>query len=419
MKRLIATALLGGLLAASVAACTDGGHPIDAAAGVTSEPCPRAIDRSKGCIYLGVISDLTVGPRAAEAAAVTEAQQKFWDRVNRAGGIAGREVDAVTYVRDTRSDVAAHTRAYREIRGKVLALAQTMGEYGTAAILSDLRADSTVAVPASWTSAWSFEPGMLESGANYCVEGMNAVDYAHASGTVRSVMAVHLPGDYGDDAAAGVRLATEANSMTFINVKTDPGAERQDGPASAIVARQPDLVVLATTPAETEVLVRKAAEGGYRGRIVGTGPSWDAALLRGPAAAALKAMYVRTAPWGPWNADTPGHREMRDALGSLAPKDGHVSGWIWSYPMKAVLEKAAARNDLTHAGVLASARELAGPNAGGVDYRGMIPAGPANQNVVLSPATGTGVADVPVVRGFFAGPTVGGTRVEHPCFQDL
>ena len=39
--------------------------------------------------------------------------------------------------------------------------------------------------------------------------------------------------------------------------------------------------------------------------------------------------------------------------------------------------------------------------------------------MMLSPATGTGVADVPVVRDFFAGPTVGRTNLDHPCFQDL
>jgi ABC-type branched-subunit amino acid transport system substrate-binding protein len=418
MKRLAwiaALALLGGLLAGPLTACRDGEHPIDNRAGVTSEPCPKAIDRSKGCIYLGIISDLSVGPRAAEAAAVTEAQQKFWDRVNRAGGIDGHEIDAVTYVRDNRSDVTEHVKLYAELRGKVLALAQTMDEYGTAAILSDLRADPTVAVPASWTSAWSFEPGMLESGASYCVEGMNAVDYARTSGTVRSVMVVHLPGEYGDDGAAGVKLATGANSLSFINIKTDPGADKQDGAASAVVARQPDVVILQTTPAETEVIVQKAVAGGYRGRFIGAGPSWDNALLRGPAADALRARYVRIAPWGPWSSDTPGYRAMRAALGSLAPQDGHVSGWIWSYPLKAALETAAARNDLTHSGVLAaSARGLTA-----VDYEGMLPAGPANQSVVLSPATGTGVADVPVVRTFFAGPTVGRVDLDHPCFQDL
>jgi ABC-type branched-subunit amino acid transport system substrate-binding protein len=427
MKRLawIAVTALGGLLAGSVAACRDGEHPVDNRAGVTNEPCPKAIDRSKGCIYLGIISDLSVGPRAAEAVAVTEAQQKFWDRVNRAGGIGGREIDAVTYVRDNRSDTTTHVRAYDEIRGKVLALAQTMDDGGTAAILSDLRTDSTVAVPASRTSAWSFEPVMLESGANYCVEGINAIDYARTSGSVRSVLVVHLPGEYGDDAAAGVKLATEANMLSFINIKTDPGGDNQDGAADAIVARQPDVVILQTTATETEPIVRKAVADGYRGRFVGAGPSWDNGLLRGPAADALRTAYVRMAPWAPWNAETPGHEAMRAALGSLAPQDGQVSGWIGSYPLKAAIEAAAARNDLTHTGVLAAAASLgdrsvvSGRNQAGVDYEGMLPAGSANQNMVLSPATGTGVADVPVVRDFFAGPTVGRVKLDHPCFQDL
>jgi hypothetical protein len=174
------------------------------------------------------------------------------------------------------------------------------------------------------------------------------------------------------------------------------------------------VVILTTTPVETEVIVRKAVEGGYRGRIIGAGRSWDPALLRGPAAAALKANYARVAPWGPWNAGTPGHREMRDALGSLAPQDGHVSGWIWSYPLKAALDTAAARGDLTHTGLLAAAREQTS-----VDYKGMLPTGQANQSMVLDPAAGTGVTDVPVTRDFFAGPTVGRVDRDRPCFQDL
>lgn len=412
MKRhVFAMALIGGLLAGSAAACGGDPEPVGNRAGVTSEPCPKAVDRSKGCVYLGVISDLSAGPRSAEAVAITEAQQKFWDRVNRAGGIGGYEIDAVTYVRDNKASALTHASAYRDIRGKVLALAQTTGSDGTAAILSDLRADRVVAAPASSTSAWSFEPLVLKSGANYCVEGMNAVDYA---GPVGSIMSIHLTGDYGDDSAAGVKFGATANSIRFINIKTDPGAERQDGAAGQILAQKPDVVILSTGPAETEAIVRKAAEGGYRGKIIGAGPSWDASLLRGPAAPALRDLYVRIAPWGPWNADTPGHRTMREALGSLAPQDGHVTGWILSYPLKAALESAAARDDMTHSGLAAAARDLKD-----VDYEGMLPRGRTNESMVLSPATGTGVLDVPVVRGFFAGPTVGRTELDRPCFQDL
>lgn len=424
-RKLIAAVLAVGLagagLAVGLAARTGDDEPAEAAGrGVTREPCPRAVDRAKGCIYLGFISDL----RTPQAAAITDAQQRFWDRVNRAGGIGGYEIDAETYVRDNRNDARTHTRAYEEIRGGVLALGQTMGAQTTASVITRMRADDMVAVPASSTSAWGFEPTILESGANYCVEGVNAVDYAAASGTVRSVMAIHLPGDYGDDHAAGARAAAAANNATFINIKTDPGAERQSGAVDAILARRPDVVVLAVNPAEAAVIVAGAAAGGFTGRIIGAGPSWDPELLRGPAAPALRALYLQSAPWAPWSADTPGHRAMRAALGARPPNEGQVGGWIRSYPLKAALEAAAKSGVLTRAGLVRAVRDLRA-----VDYEGMLPTGAGdftsgrgaggNQSLILSPATGTGVADVPVVRDFFAGPTLARFNPDRPCFQDL
>ncbi len=63
---------------------------------------------------------------------------------------------------------------------------------------------------------------------------------------------------------------------------------------------------------------------------------------------------------------------MRDALTPTPSplSDGYTAGWVWSYPLKAALEKAAANKDLTRAGVLAAAKSLTS-----VDYEGMLPAG--------------------------------------------
>jgi hypothetical protein len=115
---------------------------------------------------------------------------------------------------------------------------------------------------------------------------------------------------------------------------------------------------------------------------------------------------------------------MRDAMGSVTPNDGYVSGWVWSYPMKAALEAAVKSGDLTRAGLLAAVKSLTS-----VDYEGMLPAGAGNyaggvkagvtQNMILSPATGTGPTDVPVVKPFFTGPTVSKINIDKPCFQKL
>jgi ABC-type branched-subunit amino acid transport system substrate-binding protein len=431
-KRLGAvTAVAVLVVAGSLAGCrggdsgSKGGSGPKTEVGVTKEACPKAVDKKKGCIYLGVISDLTVGPFKALAVPITDAQKKFWERVNKAGGIGNYEVDVETYVRDNKYNPEVHNQVYQEIKGKVLALAQTLGSPTTAAIINDLRANNVVAAPASWTSAWAFEDVILESGANYCFESMNAVDYAVESFKPKTVMAVHLPGDYGDDGAAGAKIAAESNGLTFVNQKTDPGQDKQAGAINAIVTQKPDLVILTTSPTETAVIVGQAAQRGYTGKFIGTSPSWNPGLLKTAAAPALKALYLQSAPWQPFVSDTPGHKAMRDALGSgVTPNDGYTAGWVWSYPLKAALEKAVKDGDLTRAGLLKAAKSLTS-----VDYEGMLPTGSGNyaggptkqvrQNIIANPAAGNGTTDVPVLKQFFAGPTAQKYTLDKPCFQKL
>ena len=44
--------------------------------GVTTDPCPSAVDKTKGCIYLGSISDLTEGPFKALGVPITDARRR-------------------------------------------------------------------------------------------------------------------------------------------------------------------------------------------------------------------------------------------------------------------------------------------------------------------------------------------------------
>ena len=270
MKRqLIAVALIVGLAGAALG----GGLPragtsepvADGRSGVTSEPCPNAVDRAKGCIYLGFITDLRSVRARPRRSRSPRRSSRFWDRVNRAGGIGGHEIDAVTYVRDNHGDWRAHARAYREIRGKVLALGQTMGGRRRPRSVIDLmRADDMVAVPASWTSAWAFEPDHARVRRQLLRGGgqrgrLRAHDRHGPVGACRST----CPATTATTTRPGSRRPPSPNGMTFINVKTDPGADRQSGAVDAILARRPDLVVLADHPAETAVIVQGAAAGGF------------------------------------------------------------------------------------------------------------------------------------------------------------
>ena len=403
------------------------GGQIATGEGVTEEPCPDAVNSDNGCIYLGTISDLTEGPFAALAVPITDAQEAFWRRVNEAGGIGGYDINVTEFVRDNKYNPQTHNQVYQEIKGDVLALAQTLGSPTTAAIIEDLDASDIVAVPASWTSAWLFRDVILESGASYCIESMNAIDYAVEERQARSVMAVHFDGDYGDDGAAGAQIAAEANGLSFTSVEQTPKqlGGTTTAAVDAIVGQQPDVVILTLAPTETGEIVGNAVARGYRGLFIGTSPTWNPGLLQSSAAEAIRRSYLQSSPWPTFTADTPGHQAMREALSDVQPNDGYTSGWIWSYPLKAALEQAAEAGDLTRQGLLDAVTQLSD-----VDYEGTLPAGAGvfsgapndqafRQNIIHRPddASSTGLS---MVRDFFVGPTAEAFEFgDVPCFQQV
>jgi hypothetical protein len=114
---------------------------------------------------------------------------------------------------------------------------------------------------------------------------------------------------------------------------------------------------------------------------------------------------------------------MRAALGNVPqPSEGHTGGWVFSYPLKAALEKAAENKDLTRAGLLAAVKSLTS-----VDYEGMLPEGSGNysgspdevvvrQSRMAKPdeAAPSGVSEI---EPFFTGPTAKDYKFEKPCYQ--
>jgi ABC-type branched-subunit amino acid transport system substrate-binding protein len=356
---------------------------------------------------------------------ITDAQKAFWKRVNQQGGIGDYEVDVTKNIKDNKYNPQVHKEVFDGIKGSVLALAQTLGSPTTAAILPELKASNIVAVPAAWTSAYAFEDVIIESGANYCIESMNALDYANETYKSKNVLSIHYAGDYGDDAAAGVKIAAAKLGMTFNHVKTDAGADKQAGALAEIAAKNPDLVILTVGPTETGAIVGQAAARGFKGRFIGTSPTFNPALVAAtsPVAAAVVGLYEQSVPWNSWSTNSKGHQAMREALPGVTPSEGYTSGWVWSYALKAALQKAVANKDLTRAGVLAAVKSLES-----VDYEGMLPtnagnfkAGVAGQIKMTGiykpdPKAPTGGVQV---KDLFTGPTAQSYTLDGPCFSKL
>ncbi len=393
--------------------------------GVTEDPCPDGINADNGCIYLGILSDLTEGPFAGLAVPITEGQRAFWRHVNEQGGIGGFDIDVDTYTRDNKYDPQEHSAQYRAIEPEVLALAQTLGTPPTEAILPDMDADDVIGAPASWWSGWDFAEAdngvILNSGYSYCIESQIGLDWFSDQMEINSVLAVGYPGDYGGDFAAGVEAWAAANDAEFLGfVETAPNAVvgSQDAAIGQVVGSGADVVGIATGPAELAEIVGGSAANDFTSPFLGSVPTWNPALLDTPAGPALEALYTWIAPWESFGGESEAHQAMQASLdGELPTNDGYTFGWIWSYPIKSLLEQAVANGDLTRAGVRAAADGLE------VDYEGALPnrtfGGDPNETAVRTAIIGVPDADSPLgittVETGVTGPTADAFDYSAPC----
>lgn len=395
--------------------------------GVTEEPCPNAVNPDNGCIYLGVLSDLSEGPFAQLAVPITDAQRDYWRVVNENGGIAGQfDVDIDTYTRDTRYQAAEHASAYQAIEPDILALAQTLGTVNTEGVLSSMDANDIVAVPASWWSGYHFSDNdfglILETGYSYCTESVVGLDwFTENHGDVTSVAAVGYPGDYGGDSAAGVEAWAEANgvdTVTVVGTAPNQVVGNQESAITQLATANPDVIVMAVGPAEAAEIVGSLAQLGYQGRFLGSLPTWNPALLQSPAAPALVGLYNHMAPSEQWDGTSAGVAAMQEAFDGDEPANGgYIIGWVTSYPMHALLEKAAGEGELTRSALRAAVDGLE------VDFEGMAEAitygGEGKDVAATGMIVGTPDADAPLGNNttdeFFYGTTFEGLEYASAC----
>jgi ABC-type branched-subunit amino acid transport system substrate-binding protein len=395
--------------------------------GVTDEPCPEAINPNNGCIYLGVLSDLTEGPFAPLATQVVTGQQDFWTYVNQQGGISGFDVNIAANARDNKYDPAVHSQEYRSIESNILALAQTLGTPQTQAILPDMEADNVIGVPASWWSGWQFPETdggvLLESGSSYCMQAMSGLDWwTENKSPISKVVAVGPPGDFGGDYAAGAKAWASANGVEFAGfIESAPNAiaGNQDAAVQQILESGADMVAIGTGPAEVAEIVGKSVASGFKGQFLGAAPTWNPLLLKTAAAPALLAAFTNVGTTGSFGTPSAAMDAMQAQLGEgvLPANDGYTYGWVWQYPMKAALAKAAASGDLTREGLVAAVQ-------GGVevDYEGALPnslvGGPpadVDRSVSVNIPSEDAALGIETLLVGYVGPTAAAYDYSAPC----
>ena len=394
-------------------------------------------------IRIGLSADLS-GIFAGLTSPIVDAQTVYFDRLNENGGIAGRQIELVTL--DSGYEVPIHLDNYAELSEEsangVVMISQSTGSPHTGAIAQDLASDDLIAVPLSWYSGWAdqdFGSNVFELYTNYCFESMNGVEFlADRSEAANPTLAVvSFPGEYGQDGAAGAKIAAETLGLEIVfDGEALLAGDDFSGVVAELVAADPDIVWITSSPGVLAQVMGGAAAQGLDAIWSGNSPSYNPALLGTEVGPALDAFYFHSTYTALWDSNN--SAGMSDIVSTLTERlpdstyavaDSYIFGWTEAIFTEAVLRQAAANGDMTRAGVVAAANQVT------VDFQGLAPdqswSGDPNDFVVRgsfiydidaaaatleTAITSPGSAGFVLLEDNFVGSVAQGHEFNEPCF---
>lgn len=365
------------LLAGVVAGCGGKGDDEQAAGGGEAGALKTGPGVTDSTITLGLLTDVS-GVFAALGKPVVQGTQLYWEDQNAAGGVCDRRVELT--VKDHGYDPQKAVVLYRELSSEVAALQQMLGSPMTAALLPTLKRDSMLSMLAAWPSGLLGEDVIGIVGATYDIETENGLDFVMKSGKLKQgdkIGHIYFEGDYGESGLEGSKRFAAANGMTVVEQKIKATDEDMSGQVSALKRQGVKAVALSTSPAQTASAVGVGAAQGLTVPYVGNGPTWDPALLKSPAAEAVKALLFVSSSLAPFSKAGPAPEKAAAAFTKAhakeTPKASVQFGWAHGRLMYETLDKACENQDLSREGIVKafhelSALDLEGLTAGPLDY---------------------------------------------------
>lgn len=378
MRRFRGRALVGATLAVALlaAACSsDGGSSTDTTAAGGGEVSPgQGFDGTT--IKLGVLTPQT---SLAEAIGtpLTAGNQAYFDRVNAAGGIAGKyKVELV--VRDTEYQAPVAVTQYNDIKSDVAMFVQVLGTAIMDAVLPQLKTDNIFAGPATLDAFWVREQNLMPIGAPYQVQAINGIDYAvnNLDAKNKTVCAMVQDDPYGDAGLAGIEYAADEYGIEISSVQTfrlgDPQYTAQ---INALQGAGCELVWLTSLPTTTIPLITEANGVGFAPTWLANSPAWNPILASGALGPYLAENFLLMAEGPQWgDTSVEGMAQMLEDIAAYAPDQQpniyFAFGYAQAWAAAQILEKAVELGDLSPAGIIKASEEAGTLTFGGLlgDY---------------------------------------------------
>jgi ABC-type branched-subunit amino acid transport system substrate-binding protein len=387
MSRSLRVLAAGLVVALSLAACGSKGSDNSTSGGGSSGSIKTGPGIADKTITLGVLTDLS-GVFAPLAGPLTKANQMFWKDQNARGGVCGRKVNLI--VKDHGYDPQKAVVQYRDMSPKIAGLEQLLGSPITAALLPTLKQDSMISLLSAWPPSLLSNDFVIEVGAPYDIEQINALDYLKSKGMIKSgdkIGHVYFEGEYGEGGLAGTKYFASKNGMSVVEQKIQATDEDMSGQVAALKRAGVKVIAVTTGPKQLASIAGIAASQGLNVPIVGNNPTFDPALMASPAAKALMANTYISASISAWTLDKPQVKKVGDDfIAKYGKKDAKASvqfGYAQAQVMHAALQQACDNKDLSRAGIVKAAHQLSGLNTGGLI------AGPLDYTKVGEPSTRT------------------------------
>jgi ABC-type branched-subunit amino acid transport system substrate-binding protein len=404
--RIVAAGVAAAVLFASASGCggkgSESGSSASSGAG-SIKTGPGITDKT---ITLGVLTDLS-GVFAPLAQPLTQANQLYWKQQNAKGGVCNRTVDLI--VKDHGYDPQKAVVQYRDMAPKIAGLQQLLGSPITAALLPTLKSDRMISLLSAWPSSLLGNDFVIEIGAPYDIEMINALDYLKSKGMIKpgdKIGHVYYEGEYGENGLKGTKYYASKNGMSVVEQKIQPTDEDMSGQVAAFKRAGVKVIAVTTGPKQLASIAGIAASQGLNVPIVGNNPTFDPAVMASPAAKALTANAYIAGSISPFTLDQPKVKEAGDQyVKAQGEKDAKASvqfGYVQAQVMNEILTKACSDKDLSREGLIKAAHQLSGVDTGGLvagtlDYtklgqpstRSIYIARPANVIGGLRPLNGT------------------------------
>ena len=372
------TALVGVALtmALPLAACGRGSDTSTAGGGGGSGSAAQVktdVGVDATTITLGELTDAS-GQFAAFSKPIVIGNQMYYENVNKAGGICGRQVKLI--VKDHGYDVNKAVPLYAEIKDQILALQHVVGSPMNTKLLPNYAADTMTTFPVSWASSLLKNPYIVMVGPTYDVEMLNGIDWLVKNKGLKAgdtVGHIYQEGEYGQNGYAGSQYAASKLGFNLIPVLIKPTDTDLTTQVSDLLSKGAKAILLTSGPKQTGSVVSVlAAKGAQDVTVVSNNPGYTTSLVENnaPTAAAMVKYFHLVASAAPYTDSSDAVTKVRQQYEAEYPSGIKAFSLNFGYGqaelMGEALKRACASGDLTRAGLHTAIQSIKQFDTGGL-----------------------------------------------------